>query len=74
MLRAAIDLARRSGAYAASEEELTPIAGDARAALPLALVGGAMLVNPGWWRRFAAGTIDAYALTPAVLAFMREAA
>ena len=74
VLRAAIDLARRRGVYASSEEELTPTAGDARAALPLALVGGAMLVNPGWQRRLASGTIDAYALTPAVLAFMREAA
>jgi biotin carboxylase len=74
VLRAAIDLARRSGVYASSEEELTPTAGDARAALPLALIGGAMLVNPGWWRRFASAAIDAYALTPAVLAFMREAA
>ena len=74
VLRAAIDLARLSGVYASSEEELTPTAGDARAALPLALIGGAMLVNPGWWRRFASAAIDAYALTPAVLAFMREAA
>ena len=74
VLRAAIDLARRSGAYAASQEELTPTVGDPRAALPLALVGGAMLVNPDWWRRFAAATIGAYALTPAVLAFIREAA
>jgi carbamoylphosphate synthase large subunit len=74
VLRAAIDLARLSGVYASSEEELTPTAGDARAALPLALIGGAMLVNPGWWRRFASAAIDAYALTPAVLAFVREAA
>ncbi len=74
VLRAATDLARRRGAYAASQEELTPTVGDPRAALPLALVGGAMLVNPNWWRRFAAATIGAYALTPAVLAFIREAA
>ncbi len=33
-----------------------------------------MAVNSGWRRRFAAGTIDAYALTPMVLTFMREAA
>jgi predicted ATP-grasp superfamily ATP-dependent carboligase len=72
VLSAAVDLARRRGIYASSGEELTPTTGDARAALPLALVGGAMLVNPGWWRRFASATIDAYALTPAVLAFMRE--
>ena len=73
VLRAATDLARRRGIYAASDEELTPTVGDPRAALPLALVGGAMLVNPDWWRRFASASIDAYALTPAVLAFMREA-
>lgn len=73
VLRAAIDLKRRRGLYAASQEELTPIADDARATLPLVLVGGAMLVNPDWWRRFSSATIDAYALTPAVLAFMREA-
>ena len=74
VLRAAIDLALRRGVCASSEEELTPTAGDALAVLPLALVGGAMLVNPDWWRRVASGTIDAYALTPAVLAFMRQAA
>jgi len=73
VLRAALDLARRRGVYVSSQEELTPIAGDLRAALPLALVGGAMLVNPDWRRRFAAAAIDAYALTPAVLAFTREA-
>ena len=33
-----------------------------------------MLVNPDWRRRFASAAIDAYALTPAVLAFVREAA
>lgn len=74
VLRAATDLARHRGLYAASQEELTPTVGDPRAALPLALVGGAMLVNPEWWRRFASATISAYALTPEVLAFMREAA
>ncbi|MGA2491524.1 MAG: hypothetical protein ABSF67_01090 [Roseiarcus sp.] len=45
-----------------------------RPALPLALVGGAMPVNPNWRRRLSPATIDAYALTPAVLAFIREAA
>ena len=71
--RAAIDLARRRGLYTESVEELTPTRGDPRAALPLALVGGATLVNPAWWRRFASGAIDAYALTPAVLDFVRAA-
>jgi hypothetical protein len=33
-----------------------------------------MLVNPNWWRHFSSATIDAYALPPAILAFMREAA
>ena len=31
-------------------------------------------VNPDWRRRFASATIDADALTPTVVAFMREAA
>jgi hypothetical protein len=38
------------------------------------MVGGAALNNPAWRRRFASAAIDAHALTPAVLAFVRGAA
>jgi hypothetical protein len=72
VLRAAVDLAQGRGLYASSAEELTPIAGDWRAALPPLMVGGALIAWPRWWWRFASATVDAYALTPSVLAFARD--
>ena len=49
--------------YEASREELTPIAHDARGAIPTALAAAATLAWPGAWRWFV-GAARAYALTP----------
>ncbi|MGA5758714.1 hypothetical protein [Nonomuraea bangladeshensis] len=53
----------RRGGYAGSAEELTP-GPDARAALLLAAVSGLVLARPRAWRRFATGSVTAYALSP----------
>jgi biotin carboxylase len=55
---------RRRGAYAASREELTPIRGDLRTALPVAGVVGLALARPSAWRWFAGGSVAGYALSP----------
>jgi membrane protein DedA with SNARE-associated domain/predicted ATP-grasp superfamily ATP-dependent carboligase len=56
--------ARRRGPYRDSAEELTPLAGDAEAAVPLAAVSLALLAAPRLWRVFASGAVASYALTP----------
>ncbi|HEU5149021.1 MAG TPA: hypothetical protein VFU19_00910 [Iamia sp.] len=56
--------ARRRGAYAASREELTPVRGDARSALPVAAVVGVCTAWPGAADRLAGGSVAGYALTP----------
>jgi ATP-grasp domain len=55
----------RRGSYRASTEELTPVARDPLAATPVAIAALATLIRPGTWRRFVAGSVDAYSLTPA---------
>ena len=47
------------------EEELTPLAGDPIAGLPVAIVVAATLAWPRAWRWFDRGAVDSYALTPA---------
>jgi hypothetical protein len=56
--------ARRSGPYAGSTEELTPVAGDPRAALPLMVAAGATLIDPRNWSRFAGNSVSNYAISP----------
>jgi biotin carboxylase len=57
--------ARRAGDYAGSTEELTPVRGDPRAAVPAGLAAAATLIRPAAWRWFAAGSVRNYALSPA---------
>ncbi len=56
-------LAKR-GDYAGSREELTPIAGDPCAAIPLVAAAAATMARPSLWRAFEAGAVGPYALTP----------
>jgi len=58
------DAVRRRGAYAGSREELTPVGGDLRTALPVAAVVGVALAHPPAWRWFAGGSVAGYALSP----------
>ena len=55
---------RHSGAYRGSTEELTPVAGDPRALLPLAAAALATVAVPRAWSWFATGSVANYALTP----------
>jgi ATP-grasp domain len=52
------------GDYAGSVEELTPIAGDPVAALPVVAALVASLLHPPLWRKFHAGAVGPYAVTP----------
>jgi hypothetical protein len=52
------------GAYANSVEELTPIGGDPRTAIPLIGATAVTLARPAAWRWFSHGAVDSYALTP----------
>ncbi len=45
-------------------EELTPLRGDARTAVPVALATLAVLTRPSAWRHFTSGSVGAYSLTP----------
>ena len=56
---------RHRGDYEDSTEELTPIHGDIRAAIPVVAAGGATLARPATWRWFTSGAVANYALTPA---------
>lgn len=55
---------RHSGAYRDSTEELSPIAHDPKALLPLAAAAAATLAAPRTWSWFATGSVANYALTP----------
>jgi hypothetical protein len=55
---------RLDGPYQDSHEELTPLQGDPRAGLPLALASLATLARPTTWRWLASGAVANYALTP----------
>jgi hypothetical protein len=54
---------RHRGSYAGSLEELTPIRGDPRAAIPLALAAAATLVRPASWEWFVSASVQNYSLT-----------
>jgi hypothetical protein len=54
-----------AGLYRGSAEELTPVRGDPRAAVPVIAATAMMFVRPAAGRRLAAGSVSDYALTPA---------
>jgi glutathione synthase/RimK-type ligase-like ATP-grasp enzyme len=56
--------ARHKASYAGSTEELAPVGGDWRAAIPLAMITAATLVRPKAWEWFSSGSVTNYALTP----------
>lgn len=63
ILREACDAIRARGAYAGSTEELTPLAGDPCAAIPLGIALTLALIHPRLWRVFHARTAGTYAVT-----------
>jgi predicted ATP-grasp superfamily ATP-dependent carboligase len=65
VLREALDAVFARGDYAGSVEELTPIAGDPVAAAPVVAALLASLISPSLWRKFHAGAVGPYAVTPA---------
>ena len=64
ILREARDALLARNAYAGSHEELTPFRGDPLTALPVLTVLVATLLHPPLWRKFHAGAVGPYALTP----------
>ena len=74
ILREAVLAVCARGAYARSGEELTPIAGDPLAAIPVAVALAATLIHSPLWRKFHAGAVGPYALTPEAWKEIRAAA
>jgi len=74
ILREAVDAIFARGDYAGSAEELTPIAGDPLAAIPVLVALGATLISPSLWRKFHAGAVGPYAVTPEAWAEILAAA
>ena len=64
VLREAFAAIFARGDYAGSVEELTPVAGDPVAAVPVVAALAALLIHPPLWRKFHAGAVGAYAVTP----------
>ena len=64
VLREAFDAIFARGDYAGSVEELTPVAGDPVAAVPVVAALVASLIHPPLWRKFHAGAVGPYAVTP----------
>ena len=64
VIRELTDACRHRGTYAASTEELTPVRGDWRAAVPVAAAVAATMVKPSLWQELASGSVANYALTP----------
>ena len=54
----------RAGAYRGSAEELTPVAGDLLAAVPVAMATAATLVSPAAWQWFVGGSVQNYSISP----------
>ena len=63
-LSRAVDASFARGDYAGSVEELTPVAGDPIAAVPVVAAFVASLSHPPLWRKFHAGAVGPYAVTP----------
>jgi len=64
VLREAFDAIFARGDYAGSVEELTPVTGDPVAAVPVVAAFVATAIHPPLWRKFHAGAIGPYAVTP----------
>jgi hypothetical protein len=62
--RELLSAATRSGPYTGSTEELTPVAGDPLAAVPVAAAALACLLRPSLERLFTSKAVSGYALTP----------
>jgi len=58
-----VHAASRTGDYAGSSEELTPLAHDVRAVIPVVVASAATLVAPRTWSWFAGGSVSNYALS-----------
>ncbi len=64
IVREALDAFFLRGAYLGSREELTPIAGDPIAAVPILAALVATSTNPSLWRKFHGEAVGTYAVTP----------
>jgi hypothetical protein len=64
VLGEAFDAICARGNYAGSVEELTPVAGDPLAAIPVLAALVAVLIQPSLWQKFHAGAVGPYAVTP----------
>jgi glutathione synthase/RimK-type ligase-like ATP-grasp enzyme len=64
VIREAFEAIFARGDYAGSVEELTPVAGDPVAAVPVVAALVASLIHPPLWRKFHAGAVGPYAVTP----------
>jgi predicted ATP-grasp superfamily ATP-dependent carboligase len=64
VLREAFNAIFARGDYAGSVEELTPVAGDPVAVVPVVAALVASLIHPPLWRKFHAGAVGPYAVTP----------
>ncbi len=64
VIREAFDAIFARGDYAGSVEELTPVAGDPIAAVPVVAALVASLIHPSLWRKFHASAVGPYAVTP----------
>ena len=64
VLREAFDAAFARGDYAGSVEELTPVASDPVAAVPVVAALFASVIHPPLWRKFHTGAVGPYAVTP----------
>jgi hypothetical protein len=64
VLREAFDAIFARGDYAGSVEELTPVAGDPVAAVPVLAAFVASLIHPPLWQKFHTGAVGPYAVTP----------
>jgi len=64
VLREAFQAMFARGEYKGSVEELTPVGGDPIAMVPVVAALFASLVHPPLWRKFHAGAVGPYAVTP----------
>jgi glutathione synthase/RimK-type ligase-like ATP-grasp enzyme len=64
VLREAFNAIFARGDYAGSIEELTPVTGDPIAAIPVVTALLASLIHPPLWRKFHAGAVGPYAVSP----------
>jgi len=63
VLREALNAIFARGDFAGSVEELTPVAGDPVAAVPVVVALLASLLRPSLWRKFHSGAVGPYAVT-----------